>query len=410
MRSRLARLATTAAVLVVSACGSTTTAPSGPVVTGTPVGATVRYVWTGVPGGQFTAAQFDQLAANFSLVIIEKTHGQTFADWDAAVRSIKSRNPHVLVLANFLAGIVNKTFRARWGASFQDSWLLQNSIGSVVTTKQGDSVDLSNAGYRSFVEGQVMQRMRAAPYDGVMFDNYHVPTGTSPQDLAQAQGYHALLTEMRQKLGPKRLLYFNGVSRGGDQGADIRASSQRGFDQLGTASGAQDEFFCYLDRTQTFRTAADIVADDVTYHALATTGSTILFSLKVRDQASADVIDHIKRYCYANFLMAMVPGHTLIQFKQYASEKAGPQIEDNASFEQRYPLGLPTGGVVTAGSVISRRFAGGEVAVNNGNAVAPYTVVGGGWLMSNGTRVRQLHAGDKVDVPARDAVYVVAAG
>ncbi len=371
-----------------------------------------RYTWTATNGRQFTAAEYAKLAG-FSIVILEKSHGSSFQDWDAAARELERRNPHQKVFANFLANAANGTFLRRWGSSFKDEWILRNDSGTKIPNlrqgrQAGWRVDLTNPDYRHFLESQIEERMRSAPYDGVMLDSFHVPDpggsrALGPAEAArQSTGLSMLAAEVKRVVGPGKLVYFNGVARGQTTRA---GRDDRGFDFLTQADGAQDEFYCYLDTANVFRDPQQTAADTLVYRRYSAAGSTILYSVKLRNDAARAAQAHVKRFCFANFLIGYVPGRSFIQFKEYGSETAGPQIESAGSPEQRIALGTPTALPARTGTVARRRFALGWVFVNLGATASRVSLPADLTLWNGDVRGRSLRRGQTYLLPARDAAF-----
>jgi hypothetical protein len=268
-------------------------------------------------------------------------------------------------------------------------------------------VDVSDPAYRRFVEGQVMKRLRAAPYGGVMYDNLHLYDRGRYPDLSDARirelnaGFRSLLVETRRMIGPDHLLFFNGVARsiGKEDVVD------RGLGLLGAADGAQDEVFCYLDNQDAFRPVSELIQDDATYHRLASQGATILESVKVENPAGQADAAHIERYCFGHYLMSYVPGHLRIQFKAYPTQGAGPQIQENFTPEQTLDLGAPTADFTRDGQVLERRFENGWVFVNVSDSPQTIALPERLTLRTGGTVGGTYRAGESYTIAPTDAAY-----
>jgi hypothetical protein len=365
----------------------------------------IRYIWTGTPGRQFTTAEFRAIARDDHLVVIEKGHGNSFGDWDVAARKLGSLDPHLTVLVDFPAGVFAPALQQRWGSSFKRAWLLRDENGDLLKECSAGRciyrVDVSNPAYRNFLEEQVMRRLRAAPYSGVMFDNLHsydaqrYPTLTTTKIDQLNAGFRTLLREMRHQIGPKQL-FFNGVAR---------STGDRGFDLLRTANGAQDEFFCYLDNRNTFRPGSELALDDATYQRFASHHETILESVHLESAAAQADARHIERYCFGHYLMSEVPGYTYVQFKWFGLETEGPAIADNFTTEQTLQLGAPVATFTRSGNVLRRQFENGWVFVNIG-ALAETITLPEALTLRNGARAGPaFQKGATYSIPGMDAAY-----
>jgi hypothetical protein len=402
-----ARSATTSTTATATAA-TPTYAPTPTVATG---GRNYRYIWTGTPGRRFTDQEFRSLTRHEALIIIAKAYGNSFADDDAAARRLVSLDPDATVLVNFLAGALPPVLADRWGPAFNDAWLLRDANGNPIGDCSGGEcqyrVDVADPGYRRFLVAQVQERMRAAPYAGVMYDNLHYYDQRQYPDLSTEQiqrlnaGFRALLRETRDALGPDRVVFFNGVSR--NIGHVIVAD--RGFDLLTTATGAQDETFCYLDNQNRFHGGRAMIEDDRRYHRLAAHGNTILESVHLESAAAHADAAHIERYCFAHYLMTFVPGMTFVQFKAFSDQDEGPQIASNNTAEEALALGAPAGSFDRHGTVLRRRFEHGWVFVNTGTSSADITLPATLVLWNGGTRGGSFVRGESYALPAQDAAY-----
>ena len=391
-----------------SGTGSSGSSTSSTGVGGVPSSAGVgyRYIWTGAPGRGFTPAEIQDLARHYQIVILSKTTGRNFADVDQAVHEIKQANPHVVVLLNLLASKVNTGLLQRFGAGFQQSWMVRSPSGRTIGQPgRGYFVQTWNPAYRAFILHQLAIRMAAAPYDGVMFDNVRWYSGmadlTADQQQKLNQGTALLLSAAKRQLGSKLVLY-NGIARGNSLDSP-RLS--RGFQFLPVTDGAQDEFNCYLDSSGAFRPASQLTADASRYAALAQSGKTILLSVKLRGSASQADADHIKRFCFANGLMSYVPGKLYIQFKEYTSEAAGPQIANGTSAEQSLPLGDPVAPARVSGDTASRLFRNGWVVVNRSPSPVTVTLPLELRLANGGSLGATYRRGAHYVVPGDDAAF-----
>lgn len=335
-------------------------------------GTQYRYVWTSTNRRQFTPAEYASLTG-FGLVILQPAHG----------------------------------------SSFEDEWILRDSSGEKLqNVRQGEErgwqVDVANPDYRQFIENQIAERMRSAPYDGVILDSFHPYVagglrGLSAEAVGRLNaGLAALLREVKKTVGSGRLVLYNGLARGQ---APESVRDNRGFGYLALADGAQDEFFCFLDSKNVFRDSQQTAADAQVYRHYATTGKTIIYSVKLRNSAARAAQAHVKRFCFGNFLMGYVPGRSLIQFKEYGSQDKGPQIQNSGAPEERIPLGRPLAAPVRNGTIVERRFASGLVVVNLGSAPARFSSKVALTVWNGGVRGRNLRKGLSYVVPARDAAF-----
>jgi putative glycosyl hydrolase-like family 15 (GHL15) protein len=396
-----------------------THSPVTPMPTAAPtlasIGRRYRYIWTGTPGRRFTRRESRALAHRDSLIVLEKGYGNSFGDEDAAARRLVSLDPHVQVLVDFLAGALPPVLAERWGSSFKARWLLRDANGDPIGDCSGGRcsyrVDVADPGYRRFLIGQVLDRLRAAPYAGVMYDNLHYYDHRQYPELSAGairrlnSGFRLLLRETRHALGPDETVFFNGVSRNIGH-VDV---ADRGFDLLATATGAQDETYCYLDNQNRFRGSRALIADDRRYYLLAARGSTVLESVHLESAAAHADAPHIERYCFAHYLMSMVPGMTFVQFKAFADLGQGPQIRWNAVPEQALDLGPPVRPFERRGTVLRRPFEHGWVVVNAGTSPATISLPANVTVWEAGARGARLGRGEPYTIPPRDAAYFLSA-
>jgi hypothetical protein len=245
-----------------------------------------------------------------------------------------------------------------------------------------------------------------------MYDNLHYYDRRQYPDLTDQQierlnaGFRSLLRETRRAIGPDTLLLYNGVSRNVGRIEVVN----RGLDLLATANGAQDETYCHLDDENRFRAGDELAADDRRYHRLGSRGSTILESVHLESPAAQADAAHIRRYCFAHYLMSYVPGYTFVQFKEYPNQSQGPQIMTNGTPEQALELGEPVGMFERKGAVLRRRFEHGWVFVNVGSSAARISLPASVRLWNEGIEGARFGRGDTYTIPPQDAGYFLSAG
>ncbi len=215
------------------------------------------YAHLGKTAGDFTTEELDFLARHFNFIALEKgqafrQRGSTEAGFAEAARQLKQRNPRAQLLFYWNAFLdyplyaANKTFPA--GGHLQDAHgkpvLVRNTV---------PSYDLARADVRAWWSDVAAANVRAGAVEGIFADALQQVIAPAKQKLLGAAKYKALneglvtlLQDARRKLGPEKLIIYNGLRNG------------EGTQFLPLTSGAMIEHFGALSGTGKEKMAADM--------------------------------------------------------------------------------------------------------------------------------------------------------
>lgn len=441
------------ALVLVAALGLT--AVAGPGVTcgsisldfGTPTyaNAAARTAEWGATQDGYSDAQIDAIAASNSDFFIPKfAEGFDVVKQFEDVRRLKAsaakqgRTLRVMMYINAQYWLsVNDDAWQPYAASFEPSFLLKDAGGAKVpfyglqgTQNGGDrtlgyTLDLADPGYRAWILGVALDWLKQAPLDGVVFDEAnpllgdqkirkssgdgaavvndllcgkHAPVdadGDCDRVVAWNDGLADTLKGVTDAFRPlgKQVIY-NGVAA-----SQLRENRNVGL--LEVTDGASNEAFCYSPSVvkpteEQFRPFAD---DAAMMQQVAQDGRRLFEITNYQTPQRQPFGD----YCLAGFLMGWQPGSSfLIYHESYADlASGGPQLA-----EQRLNLGEPTTtGYDTTGSVLSRTFQRGFVAVNAGDETAKFVAPRNGSQYRAGELVGRIGAGAELTMPPRSAVF-----
>lgn len=200
------------------------------------------YAHVGKSSDDFTPEQLDFLAKHFDFVAIEKSQavrkrGSTEAGIAEAARQIKARNPKTKVLFYWNTFLDIPGYAARRG--FPAEGHLNDRRGNPVMVRETlRTYDLSRADVRAWWTDTAATAVREGGADGIFADALLQVTAPSKKKSlgdekydALKKGLLAMMEETRRKLGPEKLVVFNG--RRGSEGAQF----------LPVTSGAMIEHF-----------------------------------------------------------------------------------------------------------------------------------------------------------------------
>lgn len=217
------------------------------------------YAHVGKSSDDFTPEQLDFLARRFDFIAIEKgqavrKRGSTEAGVTEAARQIKSRNPEAKVLFYWNTFLDIPSYRA--SRDVPEDWHLKDRRDQpVMVRKTLPTYDLSRADMRAWWSDTAATAVDEAACDGIFADALLQVASAGKRKLlgdekfvALNDGLIAMLEESRRKLGPDKLVIFNGL-RGGD-GAQF----------LPMASGAMIEHFGHFSSTGKEKMAEDLDA------------------------------------------------------------------------------------------------------------------------------------------------------
>ncbi len=185
------------------------------------------YAHVGKASDDFTDGELDFLAKRFNFITIEKgqaalKHGNTEDGFVVAIREIKKRNPDAKVLFYWNASLDTST--ARWGYKATKTlpagaYLKDEDGKPVLRRRTVSNYDQRRADVRDWWSDVAATAVREYGADGIFSDamgdppvaNKKTLTEKTVLDLRAAR--HAMLQETRRKIGPDKLILYNGLMR-----------------------------------------------------------------------------------------------------------------------------------------------------------------------------------------------------
>ena len=180
------------------------------------------YAHVGKTSDDFTAEQLDFLAKHFDFITIEKhqashKHGSTEDGFVVAAREIKKRNPKATVLFYWNASLDTSSKRGGYKAmrTFPADGFLKDSSGDpVMRRKTVPNYDLTQQAVRDWWSDAAAKAVREYGADGIFADamGQSQEKGLDDNKLAALVAARvALLEETRRKIGPDKLIIYNGL-------------------------------------------------------------------------------------------------------------------------------------------------------------------------------------------------------
>lgn len=326
------------------------------------------YAHVGKASDDFTPEQLDFLAKHFDFITIEKhqashKHGSTEEGFVVAAREIKKRNPKAKVLFYWNASLDTSSKRGVYKAmkTFPADGFLKDSEGDpVLRRKTVPNYDLTRQDVRDWWSDAAAKAVREYGADGIFAD----AMGQSPEKgldvnklAALVAARIALLEETRRKIGPDKLIIYNGLLK--DDPKKL----------LQFADGAMIESFGhpkYGDSKE------QLTASFEATHAAAKAGKMVVlkgwpgFSFretemmkKPREELSRLSSERIT-FPLACFLVAAQP-NCYLHYAWGYREMHGT-FDWYPEFDK--PLGPPQGDATRAGWTWQREFAHASVSVN----------------------------------------------
>ena len=332
------------------------------------------YAHVGKQADNFTSDELDFLAKHFDFISIEKgqairKHGDTEAGTAEATRQIKQRNPRAKVLFYWNAFLDYPLYKASRG--LPTDWHLKDLHGKPILVRQTvPTYDLAREDVRPWWSDAAATAVRDGGTDGIFADALLQVTAPSKRKLlgeekyaAFNDGLMALLKETRRKVGPEKLILYNGL-RGGD-----------GKQFLPLTSGAMIEHFGYFsDGVGKEKMAEDLDAMQATAHMgkivclKAWPGFTWL-DTKTMQKPHAELVRLAREritFPLACFLVAAGP-HCYFCYTWGYGEEHGT-FDWYPEFDK--PLGPPQNEAKHTGWIYQREFAHASVSVNLENQTA----------------------------------------
>jgi hypothetical protein len=326
------------------------------------------YAHVGKASDDFTSEEMDFLAKHFDFITIEKDqasrkHGSSEAGFAAAAREIKKRNPRAKVLFYWNASLDTSSGRGSYLAmrTFPADGYLSDSQGKpVLRRKTVPNYDLSRSDVREWWSDAAAKAVREYGADGIFADAMGQSQDKGLDDktfTALVAARVALLEETRRKIGPDKLIVYNGLMK--DDPKKL----------LKFADGAMIERFGHFD---TGSSKEQIASFFEATHAAAKDGKIVLlkgwpgFSYR-EPEVNKTPHDELVRLAreritssLACFLVAAEPNCYFCYTWGYR-EKHGT-FDWYPEFDK--PLGPPKGEAKRTGWTYQREFAHASVFVN----------------------------------------------
>jgi len=198
------------------------------------------YAHVGKTSGDFTPEQLDFLAKHFDFITIEKhqaTHkyGNTEEGFAAAAREIKKRNPKAKVLFYWNASLAYRGIYQAMRTFPADGFLKDSKGKPVLRRKTVPNYDLTRQDVRDWWSDAAAKAVHEYGADGIFADAMgQRKDGLDAKKVAALVAARvAMLEETRRKIGPDKLIIYNGLMK--DDPKKL----------LQFADGAMIESFCH---------------------------------------------------------------------------------------------------------------------------------------------------------------------
>jgi hypothetical protein len=383
-----------------------------------------------------TDQQISALAKNVGYEVVNKAHAnfdlaQHFIDTKRIVQAAQAQGNNIRVTEYFGMSYwffdnMPTSSHAGWGKyadTFNTDWYLKDADGDSIAIFNGATprgqigymLDLSNPQYRAWALATMIDWMSQAPYTGITFDNTNIlygenqvlslvrsdkiksnqtwnhvfcgieQTGECDRLKAWNDGLIALLqstTEWAHAHGME--VFYNGVAATASRG------DTRNVGLLRYTDGAYNEDFCYhLDGDIDLKPFVDDIAM-MTSQAKA--GKKIFEITNMRNEPQKIALGS---YCLGGFLMGWQPGSS---YWTYHRDYTDNLITYPKIAEQNLNLGNPVGAYTQSGTILSRNFQNGFVAVNTGGVKASITLPFAAIEFKDGSAVGSFDAGATIDI------------
>ncbi|MEQ1859681.1 MAG: putative glycoside hydrolase [Chthoniobacteraceae bacterium] len=182
------------------------------------------YAHVGKRSGDFTTEELDFLAKHFDFITIEKDqasgkHGSTEAGFTVAAREIKKRNPRAKVLFYWNASLDTASGRGEYAAmrTFPADGYLKDGDGkAVMRRKTVPNYDLLRKDVRDWWSDAAAKAVGEYGADGIFADAMGQDRTKGMSDgqfTALVAARVSLLDETRRKIGPDKLIVYNGLMK-----------------------------------------------------------------------------------------------------------------------------------------------------------------------------------------------------
>ncbi len=379
--------------------------------------------------GQFTDAEYNDLASHYQIVIINKQHDNNDnTALYAATKELKRRNPNLKVYMYYMTHYWSQSTKSSWvekdpfydpytnlanqfDSTRTDSWILHDNSGNPIKQSNDNNyfMDLANPDYRAWVLAQLKHRFEQAPFDGILFDNgTDIVQGFNnknwltllgqPRIDAYNQGTKAMHTAAMAAF-PDKTIVFNGI-RANTTKNDIDLNPGRSLYKLDYMQGATDEGFCLGLHSGL---NADIPADIGIMQKYSNKKLLLHSNFFPSETPSLDPIK-TGRYCLGAFLMGWQPGSSYWQYAVGENAYITDAIQYNLP-EEHLNLGNPVGQAQASGQLYQRGFTNGRVYVNLGGSPQTFSLPAKLIQYQDGKQLATYNSGAKVTLSGQSAAY-----
>lgn len=336
-------------------------------------GAQPGFSWSHVPlfahlsktDDDFTPAEAKFIVQHYALVTIEKAqglarYGNTEAGTRAAVATLKHLAPGIKVLAYWNAVVDYDNLYAALAQPLPSTWFLAERHSGEGNDRR--MFDPENPDFRAWWTNAAMNLATTTGADGLFIDGIPKIANLARRPGAQTAGMRPanpladarqMLAGLQARLGPNRLLIFNGLR------AMPNVWPDGGLQLLGAASGAFVEHFDYLQNS-----SKELIAQDIDLIRAADRQGKIVLVKAWPDEerAAGNSADAGKSLDFplACFLVA-AGEHSYFGYAWGYRANEG-WLQSYPALE--HPLGKPTGPASRDGWHYHRSFVHADVSVD----------------------------------------------
>lgn len=219
----------------------------------------------GKSSGDFTNAEAQFLAAHYDFISLEKgqglqKYGSTEAGAAAAARQLKAINPRMCILYYWNGALDWADLYAATKNGLPEGFLLKKPDGQYLDVFPGvHRYDLSNPAMREWWLSNAVRNVMGAPFGGIFVDAIArvadsarigglIETVGAQKVAAMQRGMVIMLEQLKERLGPDKIIVFNDLKYEPSQGANAGDWKNGGMEFLNYASGTFMEDFLYPTR------------------------------------------------------------------------------------------------------------------------------------------------------------------
>lgn len=388
-----------------------------------------KFIWVSTPQRTFTAEEINLLAGQYETVIIGNAHGDwTKENYQTEAGRLKAVNANVKVFPYYNSKFhFLKDKRVDPSQGFLDNWYLKDKSGNIIPKEEGAQnyyLDLTKEDYRDWIVEKISTWISDGNIDGIALD------GVSPLGLVARrdwvdkigenklnqwnEGLELFIKEVKAAVGDKKVIY-NGIlpSAGGvlnlqylnnATDADYAFNEVFCYNRRGARLESKDRILELVDAMINFRNRGKGFMQKVNFYPPPDNPNPTPPALNERNK--------IARFCLGAFLMGYQPGLDSFKFGPGYRVDMGEfnEITDEAA-EMRVDLGEPAGEYRIkykfTGDVYRRKFDNGWVYMNFSDTRKTISSPDNLILANGGVKGRSFNSGDDINIPAKDAVFLV---